>query len=495
MEMSMSRNIKKLAEAIIASLTLTDNGEKQSLPFVLGKQKAAPNSLLYGKLYADDNDPDAPAFTLYVYANGEEVGKLFRPWPCSVSNLTNAIVDVQRSIDMTWQPEMPAVEKMYLAANVEKLAGALISSIDQTGKSGYFVLAISTVNALAEVNVSIEETHNDDGPVYALYATDDVQPEGNGEIVYTADRSEAALVTALTELVQALPITEKEKDVSVYLDMPIYALAQKLVESLGKGEPTENGDRSSDYFTMAKSVADATKQVMVSIVENKAGLVPAGQYYSIHVVNDVTEENCKIVDTDKLSIGSLVETLMFIISDMKVKERPVGEVFLSMSLDELATRLIGCLGESRADNGDRKSAAYILATSVEDRAKSAIVSIVERKQADKPFYEVLIDDNMSGAKRKTLNTEAMTRAALYETLLFIVSGYTVVEWAPKEEKPNGDPYKVEQLKKMLEAENGAAGGCGVHLSHWVGTSKDINIGKKGLMALIKLYETETEDDN
>ena len=57
-----------------------------------------------------------------------------------------------------------------------------------------------------------------------------------------------------------------------------------------------------------------------------------------------------------------------------------------------------------------------------------------------------------------------------------------------------DPYKVEQLQKMLQAEIDAPEDqkYGAHLQHWSGKANPINIDAGALRALIAYY-TKVED--
>lgn len=50
-------------------------------------------------------------------------------------------------------------------------------------------------------------------------------------------------------------------------------------------------------------------------------------------------------------------------------------------------------------------------------------------------------------------------------------------------------YKIEQLNKMLEAEqHETEGGYGAHLQHWYGNSKGIQLDAEALQALVEHYK-------
>lgn len=55
-------------------------------------------------------------------------------------------------------------------------------------------------------------------------------------------------------------------------------------------------------------------------------------------------------------------------------------------------------------------------------------------------------------------------------------------------------YKIEQLRKMLDAEEGELGadgaGYGAHLTHWAGHGIPVNIDAGALRAVIAYYEEQ-----
>jgi len=57
---------------------------------------------------------------------------------------------------------------------------------------------------------------------------------------------------------------------------------------------------------------------------------------------------------------------------------------------------------------------------------------------------------------------------------------------------NMDKYKIEQLQKMLSAEQKQEQNeqYGAHLTHWAGTAKPINIDAGALQALIDYYKSK-----
>ena len=81
-------------------------------------------------------------------------------------------------------------------------------------------------------------------------------------------------------------------------------LAEAMMADLGNGPTTVNGDRSSTYFLVAKA-------------ENKAGLEPDEQFYGVHLIDDISMSDCRLVSTDSLETDGLVETLEGVYAGLK----------------------------------------------------------------------------------------------------------------------------------------------------------------------------------
>lgn len=82
--------------------------------------------------------------------------------------------------------------------------------------------------------------------------------------------------------------------------------AMGLIADLGRGEPTEQGDRTSRYIDIAKWYGEKiTKTVKIALVEEKAGLPCSEWGYALHIINDVDMANCEMCRTEHLSAGEL----------------------------------------------------------------------------------------------------------------------------------------------------------------------------------------------
>ena len=83
-------------------------------------------------------------------------------------------------------------------------------------------------------------------------------------------------------------------------------LAEAMMADLGNGPTTANGDRSSTYFL-----------VTAALIENKAGLEPDEQFYGVHLIDDISMSDCRLVSTDSLEADGLVETLEEVYAGLK----------------------------------------------------------------------------------------------------------------------------------------------------------------------------------
>ena len=106
-----------------------------------------------------------------------------------------------------------------------------------------------------------------------------------------------------------------KKEEYIVLCYPTQALG--MIVDLGNGPTTENGDRSSQYFTIAKGCQHIDRTVSVALIENIHGLPEGAGYYTLHMVDDVSGEPCELYHTDDLSEDSLVSLLKEILDDLE----------------------------------------------------------------------------------------------------------------------------------------------------------------------------------
>lgn len=85
-------------------------------------------------------------------------------------------------------------------------------------------------------------------------------------------------------------------------------LVDATLGDLGNGPTSINGDRSSGYFVVAWGI-DGDGAVTAALIENKAFLKPEEQFYSVHLIDDITMADCELICTDSLSRQSLVRTV------------------------------------------------------------------------------------------------------------------------------------------------------------------------------------------
>lgn len=85
-------------------------------------------------------------------------------------------------------------------------------------------------------------------------------------------------------------------------------LAEAMLGDLGNGPASINGDRTSGYFLIAQET-NGDGEVTAALIENKAFLKPEEQFYSIHLIDDITMADCELIYTDDLSRQSLARTV------------------------------------------------------------------------------------------------------------------------------------------------------------------------------------------
>jgi len=84
----------------------------------------------------------------------------------------------------------------------------------------------------------------------------------------------------------------KEKEKPHLIMVEDFHCATKLIEDLGNGVPTQNGERTSTYHTVAKGRnTDADKTCDIALVERDGG------YYELHIVDNIRNSDCKLLCT------------------------------------------------------------------------------------------------------------------------------------------------------------------------------------------------------
>lgn len=85
-------------------------------------------------------------------------------------------------------------------------------------------------------------------------------------------------------------------------------LAEAMLGDLGNGPASINGDRTSGYFLIAQET-NGDGEVTAALIENKAFLKPEEQFYSIHLIDDITMADCELICADDLDKQHLVSTI------------------------------------------------------------------------------------------------------------------------------------------------------------------------------------------
>lgn len=97
-------------------------------------------------------------------------------------------------------------------------------------------------------------------------------------------------------------------------------VARQMIEDLGNGD-SENGDRWSSYFELARGVGgDFKGRVVAALGEEKHNLPESEWGYCLHIINGVDETDCELYHTDHLSEDELVGLLDGLMEKMKKGE-------------------------------------------------------------------------------------------------------------------------------------------------------------------------------
>ena len=78
--------------------------------------------------------------------------------------------------------------------------------------------------------------------------------------------------------------------------MAPHELDEAMLRDLGNGPASINGDRTSGYFRVATE-AGVDGEVTAAVIENKAFLKPEEQFYSIHLIDDISMDNWELICT------------------------------------------------------------------------------------------------------------------------------------------------------------------------------------------------------
>lgn len=88
------------------------------------------------------------------------------------------------------------------------------------------------------------------------------------------------------------------------------SLAKKLIKHLGE-DMTDNGDRATNYIPVAVSRNENGIEchLYVALIEEKTDIPEDEQGWGLHVINDITGEDCEWYPTASLSEDSLISLL------------------------------------------------------------------------------------------------------------------------------------------------------------------------------------------
>lgn len=104
---------------------------------------------------------------------------------------------------------------------------------------------------------------------------------------------------------------------SINIVTDLSALARDMMESAKNvSVSNEYGDKHGDYFTLAR--AENGDEITVSATEVTDVEVTDTPYYTIHVIDDITEADCELHYSDDLSEEAVVRVLEEIVECFSV---------------------------------------------------------------------------------------------------------------------------------------------------------------------------------
>ncbi len=145
-------------------------------------------------------------------------------------------------------------------------------------------------------------------------------PEGKGHIitrVWGDGRQEDYTERVVHEGIEDFfgPAKDNDREEYIVLCTPTQALG--MIVDLGNGPATQNGDRSSQYFIIAKGRRHLDRTVSAALIENVSGLAKHEWYYTLHLIDDVNGGQCELYHTPNLSGESLVGLLKEILDTLE----------------------------------------------------------------------------------------------------------------------------------------------------------------------------------
>lgn len=158
-----------------------------------------------------------------------------------------------------------------------------------------------------ELNLGLVEFADDEGDIL----------EGKGHIItriWGDGRQEDYTERVIHKGVEDFFRVE-EREQYIVLCSPTQALG--MIVDLGNGPNTENGDRTSQYFTIAKGRQHLDKTVSVVLIENTCGLPKDKQYYTLHMIDNVNGTPCELYHTNDLSDEALMDLLEKILDGLE----------------------------------------------------------------------------------------------------------------------------------------------------------------------------------
>lgn len=193
---------------------------------------------------------------------------------------------------------------------VETPLGTIVASPTTDPNHPGISIDLKRLGCDGELNLGLVEFADDEGNI----------PDNKGHLitrVWGDGMKEDYTKRIVHEGIEEFFQTEKTETREQYIVLCTPTQALGMIVDLGNGPATESGDRTSQYFTIAKGRRHLDRTVSVSLIENIRGLGERERYYTLHLIDDVNGAPCELYHTTDLSEQSLMALLQEILDGME----------------------------------------------------------------------------------------------------------------------------------------------------------------------------------
>lgn len=228
----------------------------------------------------------------------------------SVQKIVYELAEAVETDSCQLKPEVTAENEVPAVLRAETPLGAIIARASNDPANPGIWIDLRRPDADCDLQLALVEFTADEGDL----------PEKEGHIitrVWGNGNQQGYTERVLHEGIEDYFRTEEVEPKEEYVVQCHPTLALCMIDDLGNGPTTENGDRSSQYFDIARGRVYVDRTVSVALIENIKGLPEGKGYYTLHLVDDVKDAPCELYHTADLGEESLVSLLEEILNDLE----------------------------------------------------------------------------------------------------------------------------------------------------------------------------------